>query len=86
MRVSVSVGTKVPVGRGEGVRDAGEVALGMRAVGVDCTPHNEESVAQAVNVNANATRMVMSCFMLAGIIHAWDRMASRLISRSYLLR
>jgi hypothetical protein len=37
----------------------------MCAVGVDWTPHNEFSVAQADNVNAKATRRVMSRFMLA---------------------
>jgi len=42
----------------------------MRAVGVGWTPHSEDSVAQAVNVNA--VRRVRSRFMLAGIIPVRD--------------
>jgi hypothetical protein len=64
--VAASVGTNVSVGLGDEVSDAGMVAVELRAVGVDWTPHSEESVAQAVN--ANAVRRRISRFMLAGII------------------
>ena len=64
--VNVPVGTKGSVGPTVGVCEAGTVAEGTRAVGVGWTPHSEDSVAQAVNVNA--VRRVSSRFMLAGII------------------
>jgi hypothetical protein len=51
----------------DGVSEAGTVAVRMCAVGVGRTPHNDDSVAQAVN-NVNAVKRVMNRFMLAGII------------------
>jgi len=71
--VNVPVGTKASVGPefvSVGVCEAGTVAEGTRAVGVGWTPHSEDSVAQAVNVNA--VRRVRSRFMLAGIIPVRD--------------
>jgi hypothetical protein len=46
-------------------------------VGVGWTPHSEDSVAQAVNVNA--VRRVMSRFMLAGIIPVGCARGARVI-------